>query len=576
MNDSQHPINDQFLHEGYEFHGYTITQFLSNDDFSISYLATRGGVDVVLMEYFPLAMVSRGNNHVDVLLKEDVNQQEYALGLEICRDDLGDLVGFHHSNILDTQTFFEANNTIYRVSEALVDQEWGSLENCLQDKILPENDILSLCLPLLNAIEAIHEIGHIHSDLTPSNIMIHMQSGELKVLGFGDMKYLFRPSTQSLSRHLSPGFSPCENYYANENQGVWTDIYALGAILYRILTGDAPVSSVSRLSSLADHQRDPLFSASSCFEGMDVYSEQLLWAVDHALALQKQDRPESIAEWRKELGLVMTQASEKKASVPSLTIEGISYATQEPSVQEPSVQPPTHNVDFSSLVQHAPQEVQVRHRAYAPVAILGGLISAMLVGMFIYSSSDEPKVAINESYVADVVVENKAIVEEERIAEKQIYSETDYQPILDVPLLENEQEEYAAIRLPFSEYLASGISGVEFDGVASVALLSSVKYLIEDIKITPSNIVVVATEKPLQQTIKYKKTPSSVKAVSRTVKVKHHPGKTREQYQREWLAKQHQMKKRAEWKKRKAQLQKQKNLQTAAQIESQLLADNDW
>ncbi|CAA6802302.1 MAG: Unknown protein [uncultured Thiotrichaceae bacterium] len=592
MNDSQYLINDQALPLGYAFHGYTITQYIGEDAFSISYLAVMGGVSAVLMEYFPRSIVWRGENNVDVLIRETADQREYAHGLATCRDDLQDLVRFRHPHILETQGFFEANNTIYRVSEDLVDQEWISLERCLmRDKPLSEEGIMALYRPLLDAIEAVHAIGHIHSDLTPSRILIHKQSGKPMVMGLGDMKYLFRPSSQLLSRHVSPGYSPCENYYLNESQGVWTDIYSLGAILYRILTGDAPVSSASRLSSLGDHQLDPLVWASNYFENKDDYSEQLLLAADHALALQKQDRPSSIAEWRKVLGIVVPQVSEEKVSVRNLSIAGISDVSQESSPKLPM-----DALDFTSSVQQPPpKDVSYKSRTYAPVAIFSGLISAMLVGIFVYLSPAEneiePEIVPEFEMITDegYASEPEIVAEEETVAEITVYSETDYLPIEDVPLANNEHPDNTDIRLPFSEFITGATIGAEFGGIDALTRPLSVKNLLDTINIDTSKVVVLTTEElqllPLlslppqqQQTVSVRqRRVNSAKAVSRRANVQHRPTKkTREQYQKEWLAKQQQLKNKNEWQKKKALQRKQKTRQNAEQIESELLTDSDW
>lgn len=562
MNDSQYPVNDHALPLGYDIHGYTISKYLGEDDFSFSYLALSGDVEVVLMEYFPRSMVVRGEDHAEVVVKDGASQGEYAKRLAICHDDLQDLAGFHHPHIADTLSFFEANNSIYRVGESVINDEWMCLEDCLRDDVLTEDDIISLLQSLLDAMQAMHAMGHIHSDLTPSKLLIHRSSGRLKISGVGEMKYLFRTTKQLVGSYVSSGYSPPENYYTSAHQGVWTDIYAFGAILYRIVTETAPVSSAARISSLADHQHDPLIPATHFFGDKEAYSQSFLSAIDHALALQKEDRPQSIEAWRKELDMSVARAVEEKASMPDLAIEGISYLPAESQVR-----PKTETLDFAALVKDIPPEEQATSsRAYAPIAIVVGLMSALLVGAFLYLSPNEPEeLVLDESSVPHFPVVE---VEEAFDTEVHEYLESDYQEILDVPLSDRVEEVvHADIPLPFADY-----SPDEFS-------VLTVKQLVNTVNIDWSKIVVVSAE-PLSKSevakVRSRSPSSSTNVITRKRKVKHHPRKTRGQYQREWLAKQQQIQKRAEWEKRKAQLKKAKNLRIARELEGELLAENDW
>lgn len=560
MKNTQYQINDLVLPVGYAFNGYTIKQYLRHDDFSISYLADTDDVEVVLMEYFPFAMTKRDENHTDVLLQDDADQQKYTHGLAVCRDDLQDLAAFSHNHVITTHTFFEANNSIYRVSEALSEQEWLSLEDYLQDKTLSEAELGGLFSPLLEAISAIHALGHIHNDLSPSHIVVNQQTGKPMVNGFGEMKYLFHPVNQGFVRHISTGYSPCENYYGSDSQGVWTDIYALGGILYRVLTGDAPASSASRLSGLADHQSDPLISASDYFAGTDTYSEQLLAAIDHALALHKGDRPQSIVEWQSALGFT-PPAVEENARHGDLLIEGIPAAPQRLSFQVSN-----SALDVESAAHYTYQEVPSKSPAYAPVAILGGLICTLLVGIFVYLSPAQPELEREESYSQVVYgVEDNVVGQEiEEVAEKEVVVyETDYQPIWDVPLVDN--------NLPFFIY----INSLEVHNE-----LSSLKTLIQTVELNPLQPAVPTIEEPpvknISKRVMRRLEDASANTRKNTTTVKQRPRKTREQYQREWLVKQQQNQKRAEWQKRKALLEKQKQEQSIIQIADQLLAEKDW
>ncbi|HMA90291.1 MAG TPA: hypothetical protein VKP89_16275, partial [Burkholderiales bacterium] len=112
----------------------------------------------------------------------------------------------------------------------------------------------------------------------------------------------------SMTILVAPGYAPFEQYYSSgENQGPWTDIYALGATCYRAISGAAPLDAIARSKGVLGSAREMLVPASVV--GAGKYSERLLKAIDHALEFEERKRPQSIADWRREL-LPQTGASQ--------------------------------------------------------------------------------------------------------------------------------------------------------------------------------------------------------------------------------------------------------------------------
>ena len=119
------------------------------------------------------------------------------------------------------------------------------------------------------------------------------------LLDFGSARQALFGETRTLTTLVSPGYAPFEQYHARgDKQGPWTDIYGLGATLYRAVTGAAPMDAIER--SEASHSAEASMTSASEL-GRGVYTEQFLVAIDHALAFRPEDRPQSIQEWEAQI-----------------------------------------------------------------------------------------------------------------------------------------------------------------------------------------------------------------------------------------------------------------------------------
>ena len=118
------------------------------------------------------------------------------------------------------------------------------------------------------------------------------------LLDFGSARQIAPAEAHPLTNLVSPGFAPIEQYSSSpEKQGPWTDIYALGATLYRAVTGAIPAQATARAEAVVHGGSDPHAPASECAAGL--YSEGLLNAIDCALQFRSQDRPQSVDDWRR-------------------------------------------------------------------------------------------------------------------------------------------------------------------------------------------------------------------------------------------------------------------------------------
>jgi serine/threonine protein kinase len=289
--------NQHALAVGYQLHWFQIQSILGVGGFGITYLARDGNLkrSVAIKEFLPSDLsVRREDSTV-----EPVSENESATfrwGLDRFLSEARTLARFQHPNIVGVHSVFEANNTAYMVMEYEQGRSLGAVlrdpDSCREDKLR------ELLMPLLDGLEQVHEAGFVHRDIKPNNLFVR-DDGSPVVLDFGSARQALGVETRTLTSLVTPGYAPFEQYNANrdgDKQGPWTDIYALGATLYRAVTGKGPVDALTRAGAILKGHKDVLIPASVAAK--DRYSPSFLRAIDRALAFQPEARPQTIAEWR--------------------------------------------------------------------------------------------------------------------------------------------------------------------------------------------------------------------------------------------------------------------------------------
>ncbi|MFA5950166.1 MAG: serine/threonine-protein kinase [Hyphomicrobium sp.] len=279
------------LQTGTELVGdYRIERVLGAGGFGITYLAGEValGRKVTIKEYFPADFAARAAG-IDAAPRSQDCASDYRWGLDRFIEEAQTLAKFTHPNIVRVYRYFRANNTGYMV---LHFEEGQSLKAWLKSlgRAPRQKELDAIVAPLLDALETIHKADFLHRDIAPDNIIIR-KDGTPVLIDFGSARGEIAAHSKTVSALVKPGYSPYEQYAeTSRQQGPWTDIYALGSTLYHAVSGKRPPDSPSRMV------KDDLVPAREA--ALAAYRPAFLKAIDHALTLPIEQRPQSIAAWR--------------------------------------------------------------------------------------------------------------------------------------------------------------------------------------------------------------------------------------------------------------------------------------
>ena len=250
------------------------------------------GTLFALKEYLPAKHANRQQDG-RVLPIDEQSAAAFARGLKQFLNEARTVAALDHPNIVKVLRYFEANGTAYFLMPFYRGQALH--ERIESTGVLNREDAKALMLPLMDALEYIHQEGIVHQDIKPANIYMTDQ-GDPVLLDFGVAAALSEASGQS------PGLGS-EGYAAPEQSsrdgliGPWTDIYALAATLYRCVTGRIPTAAALRQKALESEESDPL-TAFAELAPSGLYGG-LTDAVAAGLKIPTQERPKDVSAWKK-------------------------------------------------------------------------------------------------------------------------------------------------------------------------------------------------------------------------------------------------------------------------------------
>ena len=270
---------------------YRIIKYLASGGFGNTYVAEdmRLGGQVAVKEFFMRGTNHRSTDGTTVEVSNDTNTPVFNTQLKKFQREARRIFELRNDHIIHVSDLFDANGTSYYIMDLV---KGTSLAEQTRQQPLSEQDARDVILQVLDALEAMHDAGLYHLDVKPGNIMRN-DRGHCTLIDFGASKQLTADERNTLSSSTmayTPGYAPLEQVaQQSKNIGPWTDFFALGATLYRLVTGDPP-PEVDSDDTDADGRQFPY---------PPTVSDSLRHAISTLMNPSRRMRPKSAAEVRK-------------------------------------------------------------------------------------------------------------------------------------------------------------------------------------------------------------------------------------------------------------------------------------
>jgi len=272
---------------------YTIIGFLNSGGFGITYLA-KDSLDrtVVIKECFPNTLCRRSTSFVRARSRK--HQGDFRGFVDSFLAEAKSLARLVHPNIVGVHQVFEDNDTAYMAIDFIDGRDLHDILDSTDQAFTPEQ-VVGLLKKMLSAVEFIHQVGILHRDISPDNILID-KAGNPILIDFGAASEQVARATRVLTgrRVIKEGYSPQEFYLTGAEQSPASDLYSLGATFHHVITGQAPPESQRRLARVAEGEPDPYVPLAGRIAG---YPRGFLEAIDKAVRVMPRDRIQSAGDW---------------------------------------------------------------------------------------------------------------------------------------------------------------------------------------------------------------------------------------------------------------------------------------
>ena len=252
---------------------YVIEEYLGGGGFGVTYRAKN---------QFSGNLVAIKTLNADIQARPDFDKHQERFVQEAFR-----LTKCSHPHVVVVDDVYKEGELWCMVMEYITGR---TLEEYLLDNgVLSEEEALRYIQQIGEALIYVHQQGFLHRDVKPGNIMLHRERAIL--IDFGLAREFISDSEQSQTEYKTERFAPIEQYSRRAKRGAYTDVYALAATLYNLLTDELPPPA-----NLREEFNIPVVPP---VEHNSYISDRVNKAILKGMALEPVDRPQSVQEWLK-------------------------------------------------------------------------------------------------------------------------------------------------------------------------------------------------------------------------------------------------------------------------------------
>ena len=261
------------LHDG----KYEIEKYIAQGGFGITYLAKDENKGRVVIK--SLNQNRQKRREFEKLQKDFLNE---ALNLARC----------NHPHVVRVREVFQEGKLWCMAMEYIEGENLNQLVS--RRGILPEAEAVEYIRQIGEALTVVHRNGLLHRDVKPANILIRARKPEAVLIDFGIAREFIPSKTQLHTPYRSNGFAPIEQYEESAKRGAYTDVYALAATLYFLVTGESPQQSIIRAEIKAQKIAVKSESPISMNPHLSVRVNDVILK---GMEVQAKDRPQTVQEW---------------------------------------------------------------------------------------------------------------------------------------------------------------------------------------------------------------------------------------------------------------------------------------